>query len=249
MHLFSQCISVELSIHWKSGKNLFSLNEDNFCSPYLNITYRNNSEDAIYFLKISHSVSNFPELVRSGTIGRNDSTYELSNYEDYSNLQYLIRLGASPNYFNNWEVMIDTLDLNKEHEIASINDALADIYATLSNNYLDSLIEIKTHYTVSDITPDGILNILKDRFVFLRKGEIYTDTYNLVGFKVLKGCFTFFVEPNSLQAYVNTLVWDKKHLKYLEIKTLLPKTVSEYSLYSGNLNSNNITITFKKGKI
>ncbi len=240
MHLFSQCISVELSILWERESHPFSLNENDFCVPQLHITYRNNSDDAFYFLKVSQSVNNFPQLVRSGTL----ANYNPTQYGNYSNMQFLVKLGASPHYLDAWLVMPDTLDPNKEHEIPTINDDLADIYGSLSNSYSGSLNEFITHYTASDILPEVILDKYKDKFVFLRPGEIYTDTYNLVGFKLLEGCFTFYISP-YLPAYVYTTpIWDKNQSKFLEIKTALPKVVSEYKLYSGNFNSNKITITF-----
>lgn len=240
MHLFSQCISVELSIFWKRESSPFSLTENDFCVPFLQITYRNNSDEALYFLKVSQSVNNFPEFVRSGTLVNNNPT----QYGNYSNTQFLVNLGASPHYLNAWEVIPDTLDPKKEHEIPIINDDLANIYESLSDNYSDSLNEVKTHYTVSDIIPELILDKFKDKFVFLRAGEIYTDTNNLVGFKLLKGCFTFYISP-YLPTYVYTTpIWDKNQSKYIETKSVLPKLVGEYKLYSGNFNSNKISLTF-----
>ena len=240
MHLFSQCISVELSIHWKRESPTFSLTENDFCVPYLHITYRNNSDDALYFLKVSQSVNNFPKFVRSGTLVANNPT----QHGNYSNMQFLVNLGASPYYLNAWEVIPDTLDPNEEHEIPIINDDLANIYESLSNNYFDSLSEIKTHYTASDIIPEVILDKFKDKFVFLRPGETCLDTYNLIGFKLLKGCFTFYICP-YLPTYVYTTpIWDNNQSKYTETKTMLPKLVGEYKLYSGNFYSNKISITF-----
>ncbi len=76
-------------------------------------------------------------------------------------------------------------------------------------------------------------------------GETYIDTYNIYGFQLVRGNFTFYIDPSSLKNYVNTTpVWDKNQSKYIETKTMLPKLVGEYKLYSGNFNSNKITITF-----
>lgn len=244
MHLFSQCISVELSIHWEREKNPFSLNENDFCVPYLHITYRNNSDDTLYFLKVSYSENNFPNFVGGIIMVRNNTINELSKFKNYSNIKYSIRLKSFPYYLTGWEVLEDTLDPNKAHTVSFINYDLSDIYDYLSKNNSDSIYEIKFDYEVSDITPDAILNKFKDRFVFLRPGEIYTDTYNLVGFKLLKGSYTFYTEPNSFPDYVHTSIYDTNNSKYLDIQTALPKVVSVYKLYSGNFNSNRITITF-----
>ncbi len=240
MHLFSQCISVELSIHWKREPAPFSLTENDFCVPYLHITYRNNSDDALYFLKVSQSVNNLPEFVGGGILMGNNPT----QYEYHSNTEFLVTLSASPHYLSAWEVIPDTLDTNSEHEISIINDDLENIYESLFNNYSDSLSEIKTHYTASDIIPEVIIDKFKDKFVFLMPGETCIDTYNLIGFELLKGDFVFYICP-YLPTYVYTTpIWDNNQSKYIETRTMLPKLVGEYKLYSGNFNSNKISITF-----
>ncbi|RLD87419.1 MAG: hypothetical protein DRJ02_06430 [Bacteroidetes bacterium] len=243
--LLSQCISVELSVFWDNKINPFSLNADKFCVPYLNITYRNNSDDSLYFLKVSQKVNDFPIILRGGIIEKNEVNNKLIKYGNYSKSQYLVRLGASPYYLNAWEVISDSIDPNKEHEIAIINDELADTYASLYNNYSDSINKIKIDYSASEITPEEILNKLKDKFVFVEPGEIYTDTYNLIGFKLLKGCYTFSVEPNSFLDYVNTSFFGgNNQMKYIYRKTTLPKVAGKYTLYTGKFNTNKITITF-----
>ena len=89
-----------------------------------------------------------------------------------------------------------------------------------------------------------VLTKYKNKFVFLKPGESYTDTYNLIGFKLLKGSFTFYVRPH-LPPYVYTApIWDSHQSQYAERKVLLPQIVGGYTLYSGNFYSNKITITF-----
>lgn len=244
MNLFSQCISIELSICWKKESPPFSLKENDCCIPYLHITYRNNSSDALYFLKISQSVNNSPLFIRSGPFVNN---YPIQ-YGNYSNKQFVVDIGDPSHYLNTWEVIPDTLYLKEEHEISIINDDLYDVYKHLYNNHLDSDSDssgkIKLHYYVSDIKPKVILNKFKDKFVFLKAGEIYVDTYNLIGFKLLKGSYSFEIAPDLPSYVLTTPIWDKNQSKYIYIKSALPQLVGEYKLYSGNFNSNKISITF-----
>ena len=84
-----------------------------------------------------------------------------------------------------------------------------------------------------------------NKFIFLKAGEIYTDSYNLIGFQMIKGSFMFYISIDSLTDYIYTTpIWDNNQSKYVETKTMLPKLVGEYKLYSGKFNTNKITITF-----
>lgn len=89
--------------------------------------------------------------------------------------------------------------------------------------------------------PDTIRN----RFVFLKSGEVYTDTFNLSGFQLVKGHFTFFIGSNYLKGYVHTeSVWDNDRERFIQPKALLPGEVEGYTLYSGSFYSNKIVIEF-----
>jgi len=53
--IFSQCISIELSITWETGYDIFK--KDSIVEiPSLNITYRNNCDTNYYFFKVSPTV-------------------------------------------------------------------------------------------------------------------------------------------------------------------------------------------------
>lgn len=245
LELHSQCISVELSIHWASKKDLISMHNDSgTCIPYLNITYRNNSNMSRYFLKASQSLKGYPKFV-GREIGKIDYSTKSTRYGKYSTSKYNITLGVSAHYLNSWEVMPDSVDYFVEHATDPINDDLEFIYRKYFNDSTDTLKKIKTNYSSSDITPSGILNRVKNKFVFLRPGEVYTDTYNLIGFKLLRGCFTFFISPKSFKKYVYTEpTWDNKKSKFINKRVTLPFQVGEYKLYSGNFYSNKVVISF-----
>lgn len=252
---YSQSLSIELSAKWVKGYDIFQ-KDSTIYFPELIITYRNNSDTNYYFQKVSDTRCGLP-MLPSGSLIQYPIEENLNpNYLrrakihcNYANDNYKVIIGDDASFSKGWIVVYDTSNIEIEQEIDMINDDLADIYEYIYREncikHPDSLNEVKTHYTESDIIPEVILNRFKDKFVFLRAGETCIDTYNLIGFKLLKGCFTFYIEPNNLQAYVNTSFWDKNQLKFIEQKkNALPKVISEYTLYIGSFNSNKITITF-----
>jgi hypothetical protein len=170
---------------------------------------------------------------------------------NYDSQNYKVYIGGTPLYRQGWIIENDTLNPENEHEINMINDDLADIYEYMHRrhcvNNSDLIQECKLYFSITDISPANILNIVKDQFVFLKPGECYVDTYNLIAFKLVGGSFTFCIDKNSLKDYVCTEpIWDKKQSKYVDIHVALPPEVGEYKLYSGDFNTNEIIIQFDR---
>lgn len=250
---YSQSVSIELSAKWVKGYDIFQ-KDSTIYYPELIITYRNNSDTNYYFQKVSDSRCGLPMLSCGTLLQYPIEEYLNPNYlkrakihGNYTNENYTVIIGEN-SFSKGWIVVNDTSNIDIEQEINMINNELADIYEYIYrenfNKQPDSLSKYKTHYIESDIVPDVILEKFKDKFVFLKPGEIYTDTYNLVGFKLLKGCYTFYVNPFLPEYVYTTPIWDENQSKYIEIKTVLPQVVGEYKLYSGKFNSNKISITF-----
>lgn len=250
---YSQSISIELSAKWYRGHDIF--NEDSIIYyPELIITYRNNSDTNLYFRKVSQGHYGLPFFIKSGLLQypiceyvNPDIKKRPKNYGNYSANNYSVEIGDIT-FLQPWFVTNDNLKIVAEQEIDMINDNLADIYEFIYHEYYkeqaDPLGNDKTHYSVSDLLPEMILDKYKDKFVFLRPGEFFSDTYNLVGFQLLKACFTFCINPFLPEYVYTTPFWDNNQSKYIDIKTPLPKVVGDYKLYSGNFNTNKITIAF-----
>lgn len=258
--LYSQSISVELSIHWEIDSISYPLSEENPYVPFLDITYRNNSNEDVYFLKVSPSLNGCPTFLRSVSLvhpqdySRKKVFSELVRSKDYiinssllsnySDDHFTVIMGTSPFYCSKLELLPDTLDPNEGHMIAEINDDLSDIYGLISTSYSYSVNAGNIYYSTSDITENGVSNEIKNKFVFLRQGEIYSEKYNLIGFKLLKGHFTFYANGDFPSYVYTSNIWDKKQQKFFNIQTLLPRLIGVYKLYSGHFYSNKITISF-----
>lgn len=243
MHLFSQCISIELSVIWKreSPPPPFSFAESDPCVPYLNITYRNNTTDSLYFLKVFQYMNSFPSFC---SYGSTIEDYDPTLIVDYSNQNFSIYLDVSSEYLNHWLVFPDTMNRYKEYLIPSINDDLAYIYNRLTYIRTTSPGAKQIRYSPSDLIPEVILDKHKDRFVFLNPGETYTDTLNLFGFKLIKGIFTFNMCSSIPEGVVFNSFWDDINNRLVLERMELPKVVGKYKLFSGSINTNNISIKF-----
>jgi len=248
---FPQGISIELSVKWETESGIF--NEDStVCTPKLHIIYRNNSKTNYYLLKVACSKAGLPIVPYGSLIQYPIEEYLHPDYlkrakrhGNYANVNYHVIIGGMPSYKQGWIIENDTIDYQNENEIDMINDDLADIYEYIyRKQYSDSIKEIKTHFSIADISPYEILNKVKDQFVFLKPGEIYQDRYNLIGFKMVGGNFDFSIQADRLYGFVYTDKWDTKQTKWIYTKTDLPNKVGEYTLYKGQFYSNTIGIKF-----
>lgn len=110
---FSQFISIELSVKWTKGYDIFK--EDSvICYPELSITYRNNSDTNFYFLKVSDSRKGNPMLPWGTFYQYPYEEYLNPDYKkraishfDYTNTKYTVIIGGSQSYNKGWIVYND----------------------------------------------------------------------------------------------------------------------------------------------
>lgn len=227
-------------------------------TPKLNITYYNKSELNYYFLKISNSMYGSPSILDSYLLQYPIEDFLHPNYlkraqlcSNYANEKFNVIIGRyQPTYGDYWEIYSDTVDMETEEGSEDIiNHELSDIYEYIyrsNKNYNKNNID-KTYFTKEEITTENLLNTVNDRFVFLKSRGYYTETFNLVGFALAKGCYTFRIaRQKNFFSYVLTGSYrDENQSLYIDTSAELPIEVGEYKLYSGEVSSNEITITFK----
>ena len=255
--VFSQCISIELSVTWETGYDIFK-QDSMVCIPKLHIRYRNNSNTNYYFLKISDSRDGLPmtpyNLLHPANAEdylhwRHDYLGRAMSHDNYKNQNFHVLIGGMPLYSDGWFVISDSLYFREEQEveIEYINSNLADIYQYIYRSNNSEYAEKKIYFTPLDVTPENILGSVKDQFVFLKPNETYIDTYNLIGFQLVEGAFTFIINQSFLKNYVLTdSFWDNSQSYWAEQKKELPNNVGEYQLYSGSFITNSVTINFSK---
>ncbi|GHT25944.1 hypothetical protein AGMMS4957_21310 [Bacteroidia bacterium] len=101
------------------------------------------------------------------------------------------------------------------------------------------------HYP-SDITQDTIMNNSIDKFVFLQSGETYVDKYNLIGFQITGGTFTFQMDDTKSLDYVEMEPVKKADGTYESPNPTkqLPQKVGEYKLFTGEFLTNRVSVQF-----
>lgn len=228
--LHSQSISIGLSVKWEKGTDVY--NEDSIIYvPKLSITYRNNSDTNYYLNNLCVNCKNgimFPTMrIQHPEYQKITNIYGDNLVDDYN-----VHIGSIDDWIitNNNKVYGTTscVSISKFYKILNIKRESEDI-------------EIPEYCEHSSIELDKIIDSQNCRFIFLKSGEIKTNVYSLIGFQLVKGSFTFFIEPDSLKDYIYTLPIGDKHQP--KVETALPKEVGEYKLFSGKFNTNKITIT------
>ena len=182
---------------------------------------------------------------------------------------WYIRAGADTTSFtynkmdkNLKEAMTDPLAvkmLEESTEVKVARDIIkANIFMTLFNvhlfiySYLTEREEPEEEvkwYCSSDITEDSIMNKAIDKFVFLKPGETYVDKYNLVGFQLIGGDFTFQLDNTRSLDYVETDPIYKEeeygisHVDHFT-KKQLPLKAGKYELFTGDFLTNKANVYF-----
>ena len=256
--LFSQPISVELSVTWEAGYDLF-IKDSMVYIPKLYITYRNMSDTNYYFLKISESKNESPQIgcfsmvqpsVDNYLRWRRDYRARAMTHGYYTNQNFHVRIGVYGHCFDNgWDIIDEGIVNEKDRAENAISCNLRDIYNYVyhgdNSGDAEYVIESPEFYSL-DISPEYVLDSVKNQFVFLKPNEVYIDTYNLIGFKMVEGCFTFLIDQESFTNYVSISGWDKNQSCFFKQEVELPVKVGEYTLYTGNFHSNKVVICFDK---
>ena len=258
--LFAQCISIELSVIWEKEPHIHKK-----CAkvktPKLNISYHNNCDTNYYFLKVSNNKDNLLGFICTLLVGhdplKKPDYHAMVNYlaKSYSNQHFnvSIRFPRSSYFGCAAEVYPDTIDISKARGSDAINCSLNAFSSYIrykkNPNYLSEEVRnpdgsFKRNFEPSDLLPENILGSMKDEYVFLKSGETYIDTYNLIAFQIIEGCYTFFVYGDTIMNYVSKNYYDSKLKKFVDEELALPARVGEYQLYSGGFNTNKVTVCF-----
>jgi len=143
---YSQCLSIELSIEWKSENNVLKIieNKDLICVPYLTITYRNNTEKDIYLLKTNNNNSKYPFIPVTSFINTNmDLSEQVENHLTFFGKEFNVFIG-NPCYFRGgWEILEGTVNRNSEHTGSVVQGEICDIYEIIKMQELLNSVDDK----------------------------------------------------------------------------------------------------------
>lgn len=262
-NLFSQDISINLSIRWNKGPYILEI--DSIVKyPELVVSYTNHSEDNLYFRKFSHYRNGFsdfqyyeiPDFNYYNPKEDEDHDYRMyckkhTNYretirkiidnEQYKDEKYYVVIRLPYVNYQNWEVINENVWNDDEIEIDFINKKLMIINDYLSDSIYrntDDRNRHKEYFSTSDITENAIMDKTHDQFMFLKAGETKEDVFNIACFDIVKGTYTFVLEGKRFKDSIFTGWCNDEHIS-------LPIKVGEYKLYSGEFTANSVTVTFE----
>jgi len=244
---YSQNVSVELSIEWQTNNIKLPQEEYSTSSfkytPYLCITYRNYTNSDIYCLKLINEGNKYPLL--NSNILHGLSTSNISDY-NFSNKNFMVYIDASVFRNGYWQITSDTSNMPTRTD-QGINGILGDFYdyaREISEFNFDSIVPY--HFSVEDVTANSIAKNNYNDFVFLKNNELYTEKFNLLGFYLLGGNYTFYLKDQSFTNYIlGEEYWNVKEQSWVYQEIPLPSIVNGYNLYAGSFNTNSVLVKFK----
>ncbi|OFX34739.1 MAG: hypothetical protein A2X08_00990 [Bacteroidetes bacterium GWA2_32_17] len=217
---YSQCLSIELSIEWKSENNVLKIieNQDLICVPYLTITYRNNTEKNIYLLKTINNISKYPII--SSTISLNtkmDLSEQVEKHLTFFDEEFNVYIGKSCYFGGGWEILGRNIDRNSEYEGSVIQNVICDIYEILKTQELLNNINDKYKLSCFNYSNKQILTyneaskfIYENHSIEFYKNEVIlnykdTDITNEKIINELKNNFVFLKEKQVYSEQFNLI--------------------------------------------
>jgi hypothetical protein len=259
LNAVAQNVSIQLSIHQQLKQDIF--NEDSVVNtPMLNVMYQNNSNKNVYFKKVSWTDESGLPITGYGSLmqypyeewlnpnWRKRAEAALSFSEFTAGNNYIVEIGGFQSCFGSWHI-VNEADTCIECETDLINDCITDIHAFVNHKKQIERFEDyqKSQFHKEDLPENSILNTGSRYFVFLKPGEIHTDTFNIIAFKLIKGNFTFSIGENIITEteYVDMgHVWNETQKRLIRQTVKLPDKVGNFNLYTGAVLTNNLQISF-----
>jgi hypothetical protein len=211
-------------------------------TPFLLIKYINNTDEPIYFRS---GFKNFDFSWNGLTYANQD--------EEKVNLNSYLGLKKNNNYtvdifpfiWSSYCIVNNPNDTAIEKEEDFVNFYLGELYHKFYKDYKKQDVLFIHNTNVVPLTESNILGRLKEYFIFLKKGESYIVKYDLTGFQILGGNYTFDYYNKQTENFVETTSsWDENQKKWIYKKEPLPLEVNGYKLYQGDIKINKVNVSF-----
>lgn len=246
----SQGVKIEISIRWDKNSielpTKYDLYIKNECVPFLKITYRNNTDSDIYFLKVINNRNHLPFMGNAWLDGVTirDSVFKYFP-PDLTNegKKLFIKINGLDIFTGDWNILTDTNHL-QSIEDEYLDGQIGDFYWAISEQSdleRDSLNPFG-YFREADVTYDAIARNLHSDFIFLSSNESYSEEYNLIGFFLVGGKYEFYLSKHNFSNFVYA---ESKNESILPRKIFLPNQVNGYKLYFGPFDSNKVSTVFR----
>lgn len=249
--LHAQDVSINLSIRWEDAPYIF--NSDSIVSsPRLVVSYKNDSDRDLYFLKIprkKYRLPRFPcgDLPHYIAYKEQDYTAPKSQiwYKKFNGKKFVVDLAISKHLTGGWWVWPENMIKEGEFEIPEIDCMLSDITEFIVKKFHGGWGNTlySPYFDLADITEEALASVSEKNFCFLRAGETKEDVYDITALWMVEGIFEFRIINEKFPD--NVVVGENPHnLRSVGYPTKLPDRVGDYQLYSGEFKYDPLTITF-----
>lgn len=239
-------------------------------TPYLVIEIKNLTGKDVYFknpfLSIQNELPEFTSSMVHSTFIEDKQIIKKHLIGSNKGEELFIEIGSSTNFYDGLEVQNEEVYKSKDtiYEVSYINDELSFIYRSLrlqkildkkginkqlslfnDNEEFISINEVKQKLSFNefynsdrelDLKDENSFNIQlnKDAFSFLKKGEMVKVRVNLIGLKLLGGIYNLRLGFDKFENFID----------YKNKKIILPRKYKNFSLYQGQVESNDLKISF-----
>lgn len=240
----SQDVTIKMAIQKEKTKSNRWREYKSKETQFLIITYMNNTNEPIYFR------SGFKSFDFSfvGSICSNirEDKLDINRFLNLKkNSSYMVDI--FPYTWSRFCAATDVKDIELlEKEDDFVNFYLGELYHKFYKDYKkqDKIFFINNK-TVIPLTEKNIFGELRGYFIFLKKGKSYTAKYDLTGFQILGGNYTFNYFNKQSEKFVETIFsWDESQKTYIYKKEPLPLEVNGYKLYVGDIKTNEVSGNF-----
>jgi hypothetical protein len=235
-----QKLSIELSVEWRYEKSDIyrKLNLSNV--PFLKIRYNNLTCDSVFLPKIYKNAFLIPQFAAGSLVG--ELKFKVYDKIHLPSVNRNVFIGGMPPNNIQWVVLPDSVDFYSEHEVEEINQILSDIYEVVFTFNKNNTVRFDQMDEINDSQIQGELN---EDFVFLSPYCNHVEYYNLLGFMVVGGNYSFALSINELNDFIlASPKWNISEQEWKYKKVKLPKKAGSYHLYSGFFYTNKIEIKF-----
>ena len=214
---FAQDVKVELSVRYETMRNDFV--DSVTVVPFLDITYRNDGEKDVFLRGVCQNtyypvfvglaLENIPyEEYMSPDRLRNRAFHHLDYEEDFR-----VVIGDV------WVAYDSSQSIEDDVELRYINDDFCYMY------------EWKTRqdYAAAGLPSDFSVQRSSDpNLVFLKSGESFVNSFNLMAFFINKGSFLFCIDPSYRANTFPIHCWNNSEKRFSNAELLLPDAIGKY---------------------
>jgi len=219
--LLSQNVIVELKTHWATEYNC--LNDTIGEVPYLDVIYKNNTGQDVYFVKVCESFvyPDFSDVTMMNYVDKHDDDFIKKRA-----MRYLSYTSCYNVYVGDIWTIYDTVH-NPEFDLITDEFINSDVYYIY-----EWMKQQNPNICILDSCGNDTVNT-----VFLKSGDSYTDSYNIAPLLINNGMYIFKIDGVKYNhKYAIAKYRDNCKDRGIPAKQkLLPERIGNFRRYDGEI--------------